>query len=143
MAPIDLGLSANELEALDEVCERLSGRSKFRNTLTRLLMRWTEFVERTEAGYTDSFFDYTNDLTVRDLLDEVARAAPPVTRALLLDALLPWDERFERATQPVAKPLLDSSVERGDRWRRVPRRLVEELNEDLRERGLLNPRSRV
>jgi hypothetical protein len=39
-------------------------------TVRQLLRRWASFVRQVETGYDDTIYDYTNDLSVRDLLEE-------------------------------------------------------------------------
>ena len=88
------------------------------------------FVTAVERGYDDSIYEYTNDLSVRDRLERVVAGASPGLRAQLEQALAADDGRFEAATEEAERPL-------GARyttwwWRRVPRRRVGELADDLR-----------
>lgn len=52
-------------------------------------------------------------------------------------AVAPADRRFEAATEPAARPLSALPGELASWWRRVPRRRVGELGEDLAELGHL------
>ena len=98
------------------------------HSLGALLRRWSAFVTQVERGYDESIYEYTNDLSVRDVLDRALNGAGPTLRAKLEGALAADDRRFEAATQESARPLGKTE---SRWWRRVPRRLVGELAEDL------------
>jgi hypothetical protein len=100
-------------------------------SLNELVRRWTDLVRAVEHGYDDSIYEYTNDLSVRDRLEDLVTAASPTLRAKLERALAPVDERFTAATEEAARPL----GERSPWWRRVPKRREGELAEDLRALG--------
>jgi hypothetical protein len=85
--------------------------------LNALLRDWGAFVAAVERGYDDSIYEYTNDLSVRDRL---AGSDDPRVAEL--------DRRFEAATAEAAAPLAPRD---GWWWRRVPRRLVGDLADDL------------
>jgi hypothetical protein len=99
-------------------------------SLNEALRAWRELVTRVEKGYTDNIYEYTNDLHCRDAL---ATAWPILSENLRvhrqpeLDAL---DARFEAATDPDDQ-LAPSNESKGWWWRRVPRRRVGELADDL------------
>jgi hypothetical protein len=101
------------------------------DSLGALLGRWSAFVTTVERGYEDSIYEYTNDLSVRDRLESVAAGAGPALRAKLRTALAEADRRFEAATQEADRPLGKLAGDAPSWWRRVPRRRVGELAEDL------------
>lgn len=113
----------------------LSDRAGHRITLAYLLDRWFWFVEVVEQGYDDSIYEYTNDLSVRDLLKSVSDACPLPLRNRLTDTLDAWDDRFLKATAALQKPLMQrKGDEQPGWWRvRVPVRLGTELEKDLKE----------
>ena len=45
-------------------------------TLTGMIGAWRELPNEIDAGYQLTIYDYTNDLSVRDLLEEVLAAIP-------------------------------------------------------------------
>ena len=97
-------------------------------SLDALLRGWSELVARVERGYDDSIYEYTNDLAVRDRLEAVLAGAGPELRAEVEARLAASDARFEAATEEGLRPLGDAP---HPWWRRVPRRRVGELAEDL------------
>jgi hypothetical protein len=105
-------------------------------TLGALLRGWSDLVTGVERGYADSIYEYTNDLSVRDRLEGVVQGAGAGLRVKLEGALAEGDRRFEAATEEGARAL----GEFGDAsppwwWRRVPRRRVGELADDLESLG--------
>jgi hypothetical protein len=114
-------------EERDELA-RLLGEDSF----GALLRRWSDLVTAVERGYGDSIYEYTNDLSVRGRLDAIAAGAGAGLRAKLDGALAEDDRRFTAATEEAARSLGKSP------WaRRVPRRRVGELAEDLEALGYL------
>jgi hypothetical protein len=101
------------------------------DTLGALLGRWSGFVTAVERGYDDSIYEYTNDLSVRDRLEGVAAGAGPALRAKLHARLAEDDRRFAAATQETDRALGEFTEEAPSWWRRVPRRRVGELADDL------------
>ena len=107
-------------------------------TVRQLLGRWAAFVRQVETGYDDSIYDYTNDLSVRDLLEERLSPLPSAEAEALRADLRPWDERFEAATRPSIRPLAPGVKDRGRAWWfRVPLKLADELASDLRSEGVI------
>jgi len=75
------------------------------------LATWCSFVERVERGYSDSIYEYTNDLSSRDLLEELLAKAPESAKAKLTRFIHPsW-------------------------WFGVPRIVGGELEADLHSQG--------
>jgi hypothetical protein len=120
-----MNLSPDEREEL----ARLLGR----DTLGALLRGWSDLVTQVERGYEDSIYEYTNDLSVRDRLQRLVDGAGPGLRAQLEGALAEDDRRFEAATEDSPRPL--GAGRPASWWRRVPRRRVGELAEDLESLG--------
>ncbi|MEO6196257.1 MAG: hypothetical protein ABIS20_24820 [Thermoanaerobaculia bacterium] len=108
---------------------------------SRLLEKWRRFALEVEVGYQLSIEDYTHDLSMRDLLEEVKEAVPPRLRKEIDIVLQPWDERFFLATQPSTNPV-DPGVEADakDWWFRIPDRSGPEAQSYLLEMGLLGRR---
>lgn len=130
-------LSLEETRALKEVIASLSERAKQPLSLNSLLQRWSNFVLQVERGYVGSIYEYINDLSVRDLLEEVTHKVPLTLCDNLLKLIRPWDERFNGATRKLSRSLSPAITqdESFDWWFRVPNKLDGELNEDLRSEG--------
>ena len=126
-----LDLTPEEREQLARLLAELATRTGREDSLGAMLGRWRDFVTTVERGYDDSIYEYTNDLSVRDHLEAVAAGAGPALRAKLRGALAEDDRRFEAATQEADRALGEFAEEAPRWWRRVPRRLVGELAEDL------------
>jgi hypothetical protein len=130
----DFELSQEEDEFLAPVMAALSDVAGFKITLSSLTERWVRFVKAVEAGYDDSIYEYTNDLGVRNLLENVISACPPPLRIRLTAVLDVWDGRFLNATERLSRPLTQRRDENpGWWWFRVPLRLGFELQKDLQE----------
>ena len=132
-------LTSEETTVLERIQHRLSERAGHSLTLNQLFQRWREFVIQVEQCYQDSFYEYTNDLSVRDVLEEILQEVPPSLREELTSEIRPWDERFTEATREIKQALLPN-VTPGSLpwwWFRIPKNLGEILKEDLRTMGLL------
>lgn len=132
-----LDLTREEREELARLLADLAERTGREDSLDAMLGRWSAFVSTVERGYEDSVYEYTNDLSVRDRLESVAAGAGPELRAKLNGALVGDDRRFEAATAQAARALGEFGEEAPSWWRRVPRRRVGELAEDLDSLGYL------
>jgi len=126
-----LDLTPEEREQLARLLAQLATRTGREDSLGAMHGRWRDFVTKVERGYDDSIYEYTNDLSVRDHLEAVAAGAGPTLSAKVQDAIAEDDRRFEAATQEADRPLGAFTEEAPTWWRRVPRRLVGELAEDL------------
>jgi hypothetical protein len=140
-----LQLTAEEVGALDAIVEVLSDRAKHQHpcSLTQLLHKWSHFVAQVERGYEASIYEYTNDLSTRDLLEEIILQAPQTLHDKFIEAVQPWDQRFEKVTWKAKHPVLP--VVEGNVpcqwWFRVPKHLGKELKADLHAEGILNDES--
>jgi hypothetical protein len=133
----DLDLTQEEREELARLLAELAARTGREDSLGAMLGRWRAFVTTVERGYEDSIYEYTNDLSVRDRLEGVAAEAGPALRAKLHGALEDGDRRFAAATQEADRALGEFADEAPSWWRRVPRRRVGELADDLDALGYL------
>ena len=132
-----LDLTSQERGELARLLAELAERTGREDSLDAMRGRWSAFVSAVERGYEDSIYEYTNDLSVRDRLESVAGAAGAALRAKLHDALADDDRRFEAATEEAARPLGELADDAPSWWRRMPRRRVGELAEDLDSLGYL------
>jgi hypothetical protein len=126
-----LNLTREEREQLARLLAEPAARTGREDSLDAMLGRWSAFVTTIERGYEDSIYEYTNDLSVRDRLERVVAGAGPALRAKLQGALAEDDRRFAAATQQANRPLGEFADEAPSWWRRVPRRRVGELAEDI------------
>jgi hypothetical protein len=133
----ELDLTHEEREELARLLAELAARTGREDSLGAMLGRWSAFVTTVERGYDDSIYEYTNDLSVRDRLEGVAAGAGPALRAKLHGALADDDRRFAAATQEADRALGEFTEEAPSWWRRVPRRRVGDLAEDLDALGYL------
>jgi hypothetical protein len=132
-----LDLTREEREELARLLAELAERTGREDSLDAMLGRWSALVSTVERGYEDSIYEYTNDLSVRDRLESVAAGAGPALRAKLRGVLADDDRRFEAATEEAARALGEFAGGAPSWWRRMPRRRVGELAEDLDSLGYL------
>lgn len=104
-------------------------------SLNQLLGQWSELVRAVERGYDDSIYEYTNDLSVRDRLQDLIAASSSTLADKLRGELAPIDERFTAATEAAARPLSAAPGDLAPWWRRVPRRRDGEFADDLEAMG--------
>lgn len=127
-------LSQSETLAVEAILAHLSERAKQPLSLEQLLYRWSHFVLQVERGYDYSIYDYINDLSVRDLLEEILVQVPSSLREKLAQQIRTWDERFYKATQETEKPLVHADG-LSSWWFRVPKLPGDELRSDLIAKG--------
>jgi hypothetical protein len=100
-------------------------------TLSGMVEAWRELVAHIEEGYDDIIEEYSNDLSVRDLLDELLAVIPEGSvRSWVTKEIEQADQRYRDATREVDKPIFGSG-EMAWWWKRVPIVLVGELRRDL------------
>lgn len=131
-------LTPEEIAHVNLALKAISDRANFTITLGDLLGRWRDFIRSIELGYDDSIYEYANDMSVRDILDDVLNQLPEDINRKLSVAIEELDDRFKAATVEIAQPIL-STPKREARywWRRIPRKLRQELENDLRANGIL------
>jgi hypothetical protein len=99
--------------------------------LRELLGRWVTFVEEVEGGYKLSLADYTNDLALRDAIEQLKSTLPNRLRSEISQVLEPWDHRFQFATKPSRMPVLAGDASAGPWWWRIPKVTHGEMLENL------------
>lgn len=99
---------------------------------TTLLQRWERFVTQVEIGYRSTIYDFTNEVSVRTMLD--TSSYPDVQAQITLSAL---DDRYKAATREVSAHLRVGRPQ--DAWwaHRIPLIIVGELEQDFRLEGLI------
>jgi hypothetical protein len=95
---------------------------KRRTTVPDLIGRWFRIVDDVAAGYDDVIDEYTNDLTVRGILEDFIQQAPSDLAERMRALLEPIDARFRAATRPDEQEtvLRFYRADDGWWWRRVP-----------------------
>ena len=96
-------------------------------TLNQMLDQWAAVVDGVVRGYSMTVDDYTNDLAVREWLDEVRPMLTDRVRLSLDERLGALDETFLAATQEPVRRLPGAGPQW---WYRLPKVLVGELGED-------------
>jgi hypothetical protein len=100
-------------------------------TLNGMLGSWRQLVDKIDEGYDDIIEEYWNDLSVRELLEELLEVvAEGSVRSWVTKEIAETDDRYIDATREVQKPIFGS----GDMpwwWWRVPKKLTGELRHDL------------
>ena len=131
---MNLALSPQERSALTSLEARLSQRAHFPITVERLFTTWRDFVDEVETGYEDSIDEYTNDLSARDIIDEVLASAPEHLRVKLLAVLSALDEKFQQASRVDEDHVLRrfTTPRPGWWWSRLPLKLVGPLRSSLK-----------
>lgn len=124
-AELPLNFSTRGREIVQQHEERWTREARFRLTLERVVRDWITFSERVERGYTGYFEEYLDDLTTRDLLDEVIRALPRGDASLVEARISGADQTYRQATRPdeggeLAK-MFRIEPDDGWWWRRFPR----------------------
>jgi hypothetical protein len=107
---------------------RWTREAHFALTLEWLIGEWDKFARAVEAGYRGYGEEYLNDLTARDLLDEVMRGLSSADAAVIEQAIKGADDTYLRATLPDDGRWLSANFRIGNGWwwRRSPQRpLVE------------------
>jgi hypothetical protein len=125
-------LPPDEQQELVRLLAELARRTGRDDSLGAMLRGWSDFVTRVQRGYDDSIYEYTNDLSVRDRLEQLVLGAGPGLRAALQGGIEEDDRRFEAVTEESVRPLGEFKDSPPPWWwRRVPRRRAGELGEDL------------
>lgn len=113
-------LSLNESIAVERLLAIQTTRAKHTITLQYLTNKWSRFVINVENGYRLTIDDYTNSLSVRNIIQEILNVCPE--NAGLKEWISEWDNRFVKVTTVVREPLLPPLKEEklGWWWFRIP-----------------------
>ena len=135
---------ADEERANKEVLEGMKRRSRPNRreypdrTWRYYVERWKGFIEEISDGYKLSIYDYTNDLSVREILIEIEQVLSPEGQAEFRERLSPLDARFLELTTDFAVNLIATPRELEHPvfrhlYRKVPKNMKEELRRNLEE----------
>lgn len=133
-----------ERNVLDSVFKEIREEWGFAKSFgpSRLLEKWERFVKDVEEGYSLSIYDYTHELSMRDLLENVKERVPVRLRQEIEVALRPWDARFMQATQPSDRPIepvVDEDAKEW--WYRLPKHAGWDVERYLIEGGFRGRRN--
>lgn len=126
-------LSTKEVEILDAIVARFSKRAKHATTwdFNIFITEWINFIKEVEKGYTLTIDDYTNDVSKRDLIDELSQQISKDLKNKVNQLIEFWDISFQNTTNDLIKPL--SSRENAKWWwYKIPKKLVGELKKDVK-----------
>jgi len=107
--------------------------------LPYFLNEWLLRTNNFEKGYTLTIDDYTNEITVRDIIASLVNEIPESLKLKINDIINPIDEKFKEVTNIVKEPLLPG-LEGEDPawwWYRLPKKLVGELKEDVESKKII------
>ena len=125
-------ITDEEKLVLEPILESLNKRTKPTHTLYSLLTKWEEFVISVERGYRFSIYDYTNDLSVRDILQRIIDQCPLALRHKICSAINTYDEQFKTITIEKSEPIYKLKADPSFWWwYRVPKYPGAELQNDL------------
>ena len=101
-----------------------------------LVKKWAAFVHQVGRGYTATIYDYENDVTIRDKIDSLLmkHSSNSVIEFLQL-RIEKLDDSFRRITIATENPPWKVSKNKNDPgwwWYRIPKKLVGDLEEDLK-----------
>jgi hypothetical protein len=131
-------LSEEEGRLLREILADLSSRADQSMSLSQLLDDWQSFVTRVDRGYDDSIYEYTNDLSIRDLLAKILERSPVPLAGKLRAVIDVWDLRFEHTTIPASRSLAAAGKPAAAWWwLRGPMKLRGDLKRDLESERLV------
>jgi hypothetical protein len=130
MSGSELRFTTVETEEVERITSIFTKRAKFDLSVERLISLWKSFSRDVEEGYAFGLDEYLNDLSVRSLLQELIDGVSIEASRKIKARIAASDDRFEVSTQEIARSLSPSRT--GEWWRRVPRKLAGDLQEDLR-----------
>ena len=116
--------------------ELASGKLGFPHVPESLIDGFAQAIEQLKSGYPLGLDDYTNELTAREIIQEVIDEAPEEAFPRLQRQLDELDEEFRQTTIKLAEPVFaaDESTRDPEKffyyWR-VPRNPGKEMLEDL------------
>lgn len=133
-----LALTRQDRERLHVLMSQFSSTAGFQITLANLIKRWEQLVQEVQQGYSVSIYEYTNDLGSRDLLATTEAILSDDGKKKLSEFLLPVDDMFRRNTDPLPHSIGGQLPPPSNWWwYRVPKKLSDELRNDLNSEGRL------
>ena len=126
-------LDKNEIKAVNLLLESFSKKSKYKIDLDKLLEKWESFIKNVEEGYSDSIYEYTNDLSTRDLINRLMESdLSSSIKSKLASIIEELDQRFERATYKIESSLIPNKSKDIKWWFRIPNKISDDFEDDLK-----------
>ena len=139
---IVIELSNKEIERLDQIVRAYAERAKKVDadgvTFTNFLEKLERFNQEVEDGYSLTIDDYTNDLSQRDMFEEIKNQSQNDVRPKLIAFLQKWDERFIQNTREIDRPIIGDREDTKKGWwfYRIPQKLTSSLKSDAEKMGI-------
>jgi hypothetical protein len=131
-------LMSDDINTISRLTEAFARRFHTDHVLVKLISDWMLFVEQVETGYPSSIYEYTNELGGRNILESILQTVSSQGKLLISEAVLPIDKRFLSATTSLTRPIRQLPGREEHWWYyRVPKKLPEELSQDLISEGFL------
>lgn len=134
-AQVNFGQS--DIKTIRAFFEDLNNKSKRTNSISTMVARWHEFTHSVDRGYDSSYYEYTNELTIRDILSRLCDVLTQEGCAQLLTLLKSADDKLLMATRRSESSILPNRIGAQWWWHRIPLKLGRELANDLKSEGLL------
>jgi hypothetical protein len=125
-----MNLSKDETKYLISFLENKSRESAFNISLNGLINNWIYFIGQVIQGYEGCDYEYFNDLSNRDILEELLESAPYSLRDKIKKEIKGWDSKFKSSTYEINKPLLQNKEHWW--WFRLPIKLMGQLKMDFK-----------
>lgn len=131
-------MTREEFEYVGHILAEYSERANYPITLDALLTSWKDFVLEVESGYSYSIYEYFNDLSTRNILQEIIERLNDSLGSRIEGVIRSYDERFMTASEPAVKSLYpDKNTETSLWFERIPVSRGQEFEQDLISEGYL------
>jgi hypothetical protein len=128
-------LTGDERIALDQKIDDFRQSGSLRTfSLEKSIHNWRSLVEAVEIGYGLGVYDYTNELTNRDILQRFLDTLPKTLEVHINESIKPIDDTLLSLTDESDMDLLGAGGEWQSKawwWHRLPKKIGDELKEDL------------
>jgi len=120
-------LSKQDHEIISYILKQHTQRS-----LSSLLQKWQYFVVEVQRGYSSSIYDYTNALSIRDIIQSTINVISKNGQKEILGLLQEADDIFQTSTRQVQNPLLNYAINHENWWwYRFPKLHTDAIEEDV------------
>lgn len=122
-----------ELVELESAIREFGEQRRAAFNLEEYFNKWNRLVDETQKGYRLGIYDYANDLSSRDVLERFKQSLSGELQDKFAFAIAPLDDSFRKATNETDVPLAGGPISNAKLpwwWHRIPKKLLDELNED-------------